>query len=139
MDESLPMIFSCSLCGKGGASLGASGLFSTLIPVAPSLALRAISFSLTPPDVPVVPSLGPARLGSFMTPSLVSGILTPSKMVGSRGRPSSGGRSFFRSLLGEERSLSTSTKGPSWGRPSLPSTGASLVPGFEDELIEVDW
>lgn len=122
------MIFSSSLWGNGGASLGGSGLFSIFSPVLPSRSFLALSFSLTPPDVPVVPSLGSGRFLSSMTPSLLSGMRLPSMIVGSVGLSLITGRSLAGSSPSFFRRFSMSTKGPSCGLPSFPSTGASLVP-----------
>jgi hypothetical protein len=100
--------------------LGGSGLFSTLSPVLPSCSFLALSFSLTPPDKPVVPILGSGRFLSSITPSLLSGMRLPSIMVGSLGLSLRAGRSSPPLF----RRFSISTKGPSCGLPSLPSTGA---------------
>lgn len=120
-------IFSCSLCGSGGASFGGSTFFSSFV-------FDSLDFSETPPSVPLVPSFGPTRCGSSITPSFNSGGLSPSDndaslsfnglAMGFNGASSSPASfAFFRSRL-----ASVSTQGPACGRPSLPSTGASLVP-----------
>lgn len=113
------------MCGSGGTSLGVWGLFSTFSPVWLSFFFRSLSLALTPPPVPVVPSLGSGRFLSSMTPSLDSGIFLPSTIVGSWGRSLRDGN-----LSGSAPLPVISTKGPACGLPSLPSTGASLVPYF---------
>jgi hypothetical protein len=95
--------------------------------------LLSFDFSDMPPSVPRVPSFGPSRFGSSITPSFDTGV--PGSTVCSMsdtfrglvaGALSSLSLVFFRS-----RSAPVSTNGPWCGRPSLPSTGASFVPtGF---------
>ena len=112
--------------------MGGSGFFSDFSPSKiPSF--LSLLFSEIPPSVPRVPSLGPVRFGSSITPSLVSGIFQPSSLDAPPGRVEGFAFSTFASsplslAFFRSRSALVSTKGPRCGLPSLPSTGASLVP-----------
>jgi len=118
-------IFSTSLCGSGGSFFGGSG---TLSPD-----LLSFDFSETPPSVPRVPSFGPNRFGSSITPSFEMGVpgSTACSTSDSRKGVTASSWSSLSFVFLRSRSALVSTNGPWCGRPSLPSTGASLVPtGF---------
>lgn len=119
--------------------MGGSGFFSGFGPtMSASCAFLSLFFSEIPPSVPLVPSFGPVRFGSSITPSFVSGrdatfVMSLSGRLEAAASSSPFSLAFFRS-----RSALVSTKGPAWGLPSFPSTGASLVPELESRLDFTD-
>src|SRR5271154_6093225 len=95
--------FSASLCGSGGAPLGASGFLSNNF--------VSLDFSDTPPSVPRVPSAGLGLVISSITPSFEAGKSTSANFSVNwlfRGIFSSATSAFFLLL-----SALVSTNGPS--------------------------
>ena len=137
---SLP-IFGSSLTGRGGSSFGDSGFFSGTSPsFVCSCAFLSLSLSLTPPSVPVVPSLGASRFGSSMTVSCasISNLCCSFSFADAPAVSNKSSLSFFVLAFFSGTRSSTvcgfffveleSMKGPACGMPSSPSTGAAFVP-----------